>query len=79
MRTLITSILLTACLASCKVQNTGMHTDGQILLSEEDRLFVIFEGAFKKNTLYAEWFYFPSHGIVDKEKYKIIVSLTKIP
>ena len=63
----------------CSPKVTGLSTNGTILKSEEDRVFVLFEEELGDPGYFTGgWFYFPGKGIVKKENYKIEVHLIKI-
>lgn len=66
-------------LSSCSPRITALRTEGIIIHSEEDRVFVLFEDALGKPGNYSgNWFYVPGVGIVDRERYKILVTLEEI-
>lgn len=72
----VTLLLL---LISCSPRIQALHTEGIIIKSEEDRVFVLFEDALGKPGNYSgNWFYVPGVGIVDRERYKILVTLEEI-
>ena len=75
----IWGLIILLLLSSCSPRITALRTEGIIIHSEEDRVFVLFEDALGKPGNYSgNWFYVPGVGIVDRERYKILVTLEEI-
>ncbi|PRY90619.1 hypothetical protein [Mongoliibacter ruber] len=57
----------------------GLKTEGIILKAEPDRVFILFEDALGEPGTYSgQWYYVPGEGIVNKEKFKAILTLQPI-
>lgn len=74
MRKVIISLM--SFLASCTVIPPTLHTEGEIIHAEPDRIFVIFKDALAPEEWKAVWFYVPGEGIVDRDQYKVELHLT---
>lgn len=73
MRGIIISIIML--ISSCTVLPPTLHTEGEIVHAEPDRIFVIFKDAFQTEEWKAVWFYLPGAGVVDKDKYRVEMQL----
>lgn len=72
-------IILLLLLCSCASRKpVGLYTTGTILMTENDRVFVLFEDAFDRpGNFLGDWFYFPGIGLINREDYSVEVKLIK--
>ena len=63
----------------CSPGVMGLSTEGRIIKSEEDRVFVLFEEQIgDPGKFTGSWFYFPGLGVINERDYYIEVRLVKI-
>jgi|GEM_PF-2069913 len=72
------TLLIMVMFQNCAPAVMGLSTEGKILKSHEERIYVLFEEKLGKPGQYTGgWFYFPGLGIIDEHAYYVQVSLVQ--